>query len=377
MIIKVTPLYNPLCLLCWILKGFFLKIGTCTLATFDGSRTNNFTLIRIFLAWFVLYGHSYAIQNPDGVRDPLNLVFQGSTWIGALSVHGFFAISGYLVCASFARRGFFDYALSRILRIYPALIVCVLIIVFVLGPAATELTLTAYFDSPKTYSYLKNALAFDSMQWLLPGVFEQNKNSAVNGSLWSLTAEVRCYVLLAGLGLLGAFQSKTFTNFLIIALLTFGYFCYSDLPLVGEREKWSGAVTFFIIGVFFYTNREYVHLNVQTALLASLGCYFSFGQPWFDYVFPVTFTYLLFYLAYMTPYLEIDEKLGDISYGLYIYAWPTQQMVAFLLPSMGVIGNIVISSVVTVTLAFTSWKLVESPALALKQRLLEIRGSVT
>lgn len=107
------------------------------LKDFDGNRHNNFTSLRIILAWLVLYGHSYAFQNTSAIKDPLNHIFQDSIWIGTFAVNGFFAISGFLVTASIIRRGFLDYAISRVLRIFPALIVCMLFTVFVLGTLLT------------------------------------------------------------------------------------------------------------------------------------------------------------------------------------------------------------------------------------------------
>jgi peptidoglycan/LPS O-acetylase OafA/YrhL len=268
------------------------------------------------------------------------------------------------------RRVLLDYLLSRILRIYPALVICVFGSVFILGPALTSLTLSEYFDSPKTYSYLYNALALENMQWVLPGVYEENKTAAVNGSLWSLTAETRCYVILAILGTFGAFQSRVFTNVIIAVIVVFGYFYYTEIPLVGERTRWTGALTFFVAGVFFYNNRESVPLNFKTAIMSACVVYFSFGNPWFDFVFPIAFTYLLFYLSYMTPFTAVDEKLGDISYGVYIYAYPTQQMVAVFWPEAGVAGNVIISSVITISLAYASWRFIEKPALSLKNKIL-------
>ena len=65
-----------------------MKRPTSTLADYDGNRHNNFTVLRIFLAWSVLYGHSFALQKVVGMRDPLTALFQGSTWIGELAVNG-------------------------------------------------------------------------------------------------------------------------------------------------------------------------------------------------------------------------------------------------------------------------------------------------
>jgi peptidoglycan/LPS O-acetylase OafA/YrhL len=103
--------------------------------------------------------------------------------------------------------------------------------------------------------------------------------------------------------------------------------------------------------------------------------YFSFGEEWFDYAFPPTFIYLLFYLAYATPPLNTDAKVGDISYGIYIYAWPMQQLVAQLFPGQMPYFNTLASSVLVITLAWLSWHYVEKPMLGYKRVLLDHSGS--
>lgn len=89
------------------------------LASFDQVRRNNFTVIRLVLAWLVLYGHSFSIHKMECVNDPLNALWQGSTWTGELAVLGFFCISGFLVCKSLANRSLVDYCRARALRIIP------------------------------------------------------------------------------------------------------------------------------------------------------------------------------------------------------------------------------------------------------------------
>lgn len=219
------------------------KSGT-TLIDFDGNRRNNFTTIRIIFAWLVLYGHSFAVQKTPGMRDPLNMLFQGSAWIGVIVVNGFFAISGFLVAASFVKRGLKDYTISRILRIFPALLVCVFISVFVVGPLFTNLSLGDFFSQSKTYEYLANGLAFLQMKWTLPGVFETNVRNAINGSLWTLTVEVRCYLLLAA-GFFGLLRDKIIANISILAIFLFGLYFFSDIPFVGVRAAWSRNALFF------------------------------------------------------------------------------------------------------------------------------------
>ena len=344
------------------------------LADFDGTRANNFTLIRIFLAWSVLYGHSFAIASIPGVRDPLTQIFQGSIWIGEIAVNGFFALSGFLVTGSLIKRGAWDYAISRCLRIFPALLLCVFFSVFFLGPLVTSLPVEEYLIDKNAWGYLTNSLAFFPMQWNLPGVFEDNPRTAVNGSLWTLTVEVRCYLILMVLGMFGLFRDRANGNLAVVCLAAFAFFNYTDIPLLGHKEKWARPAAYFLMGVVAYLNRERVVLNGRIALLALILVVVSFGKDWFDYVFAPSYIYLLFYLSYCPPHFKADEKIGDISYGIYIYAWPVQQLSMMMFPGTYPVFNIVTSSLLVIPIAWLSWHYVEKPTLAYKNRLSPVRA---
>ncbi|UTF58743.1 acyltransferase [Gilvimarinus sp. DA14] len=346
------------------------------LIDFDGNRSNNFTLIRLVFAWAVLYGHSYAIQAADGYSDPLNRLFAGSTWVGAIAVEGFFAISGFLVTASLMKRDAIDYIISRSLRIVPGLTVCVFICVFLLGSLASELPISDYFESTQTFTYLRNSLAFIPMQWELPGVFVDNTRTAVNGSLWTLNVEVYCYVLLLVLGTFALVKYAAIANGFLVVLFLFSLKFYPNLPLIGINEAWARPSLYFLLGVFFYVNRKYIVLHWVLAITSLVLCLASFGKSWYQYVFPLAFVYLLFYTAYATKHIDMDRSLGDISFGFYIYAWPTQQVIASSLPSASPYINTLISTVITGALAWMSWTYVEKPALSLKQWLMNLRNGL-
>ena len=347
-----------------------------TLGDFDGNRKNNFTLIRLLFAWLVLFGHSFAIQPTHGLKNPVNAIFKGSEWIGSFAVHGFFVISGFLVCASLLNRGVKDYIISRGLRVVPGLAVCVLFSVFVLGAILTALPLAEYFKNGGTWEYLKNAFAFFRMEWTLPGVFEDNRRASINGSLWTLNVEVYCYFLLACLGFLGLMGKKTIANFTIAAALAFSFFHFGDVPLLGVNEKWGRPGLFFLVGVFFYINRDMVPISWKLALFSLLMVGYSFGKDWYLYVSPPFFAYLIFYLAYAVKHIDVDSNLGDISYGVYIYAWPIQQVVAMAFPQLNPYSHTVLVTVVVFFVAYLSWRYVEKNALMLKPRVMAMTSGI-
>lgn len=340
------------------------------LSHFDGNRRNNFTIIRFILAWMVIFAHSFALQPADGVAMPLGFLLRGSTSTGQMAVDGFFAVSGFLVAGSLVNRGIIDYTISRALRLLPGLTVCVFATVFILGPLVTQLPLGEYFGHPETYRYLKNALGFPFAIFTLPGVFEDNAAGGVNGSLWSIAYEIRCYMALGILGIFGILGRKTFANLLLSSVALALLWSYVDPQLFDLLPHVSSALLSFAIGVLFFCNRDKLILDLRLAALAVVVLYFSFGEPWFRYVYPVTWAYILFYLAYRTRFLNVDEKIGDCSYGIYIYAFPVQQLTAYLMPEGTPHTNLIISTIVVIPLAYFSWRIIEKPALGLKKKYL-------
>lgn len=157
---------------------------------------NNLTFVRWVAALMVLYGHSFVFT---GNTESL---FLGIVTYGPLGVAIFFSISGFLIARSWnADPSPIRFLIKRVLRIFPALAVCITLSVFVLGPIVTTLELREYLQHPATLDYLSNVFLY--ITYYLPGVFENNVYpNAVNGSLWSLPVEFFMYLLLAATGML-------------------------------------------------------------------------------------------------------------------------------------------------------------------------------
>ena len=143
-----------------------------------GSRTNHFDIMRLTAALLVVFSHSFNLSHGKVLGkqyEPLMQLSKGQITLGGLAVLVFFVISGFLITASFDKdKNVLSFCQKRFLRIYPGLIVVVLLTALVLGPLMTELPLWEYFKKPETYNYLVNNIGFIRYQDFLPGVFEHN-----------------------------------------------------------------------------------------------------------------------------------------------------------------------------------------------------------
>ena len=125
--------------------------GSC-LITMDKAQNNNFDFLRQFAAFLVIFGHSESIVGTTHTD------FWGVP-ISTLGIQIFFAVSGYLVSDSWLRQPKIGAFLKkRIRRIFPALIVCICISAFLLGPLLTRLSIDDYLTDLNTYNYLFNII---------------------------------------------------------------------------------------------------------------------------------------------------------------------------------------------------------------------------
>lgn len=339
------------------------------------NKNNNFDLLRIFAALLVIFSHSFALS---GFTEPKVPFTTGS--YGGLGVKIFFLISGFLITMSFLKRkDFFKYIYARCLRIFPGLITVVLLTIFVLGPLVTNLSKYEYFTNPNTYKYLKMILLFtDPLQ--LPGVFNKNVYPAVNGSLWTLQYEFLLYIIVGIIGSIGLLRIKNMPIYLYLITLFIAsqssgfpkYFIFHSLNF----NIFIDFSIYFILGACFYIYREKIDFNISSAIFCALILiYFSiFGKNLTSGLVSIIIGYLVFFLAFyfdLEKYKKILKLnlLGDISYGLYIYAFPIQELVTYLFGGghMKPSFNFFISVPLTVIMAFISWHLVEKNFLRLKK----------
>ena len=342
------------------------------LSTLSNSRDNNFNLIRAGAALGVFVSHCFPFTGHEFGGKPQLL--------GYLSLNVFFIISGFLVTKSYFDRGnVFSYLRSRVLRIFPGLILAVVYTVFIIGLFFSTLSPSEYLANPLTHEYLiKNLLlAFPDIPSGLPGVFHDSIfRPTANAPLWSLPYETGLYLSLILLAWLTQARIRKFVFTCIIVLLLicfYGVFVSNYVSRTEEYALFFGKETYrlgsmFMLGAILYLARHRIILShwIMTVILVGIAIS-SFYRPIFVPLTWACLGYLVLYFAYIPKgSIRAFNRVGDYSYGIYIFGYPTQQAVAQTVPDLPLVPFFVISFTVTLLLVAMSWHWVEKIALSYK-----------
>ena len=336
-------------------------------------EANSFGVLRLAMALLVLISHSYLYTSGTQSGEPLH-AWTGHS-LGQHAVQVFFILSGILVAQSFERsRSMIDFATARILRIFPALIVCVLLTALVLGPTVSRLSFADYLASRELPAYIAKTLLLITGNAPLPGVFETLPlANSVNTSLWTLKYEVLCYISLALAGLAGLFRRR-WRSPATCALMGFVVLIFAAAPKdpasYGFTDNFRYFALYFGTGVLTYAIKDklpvhgFLLLPLLTIFLLALGG--RFGE-----------LATALFLAYATVWLAarsfgalrgVCNKL-DLSFGVYIYAGPIEQALIYAFPNMHALGIAAMTVALALPLALVSWVVIEWPALQLRHRL--------
>jgi len=340
-----------------------MRLGDFTLG-----RDNNIQLLRLLAAAAVMLFHSYVFTGHIA-EDPVFLA-TGTTDSSVIGVGCFFVLSGFLVTRSWLTRpGLVAFSAARALRIYPALVVAVALSI-VLGGMATSVPWREFVASPVTIDYAwRNALAWE-VRFALPGAFAGNPYpGAVNGSLWTLPVELRLYIAVAIVGIAGMLTRADRCAAVLVTLVALFLWKPEWLPLAPQSASTRNLALLFGLGALAYVARDRIPLSL--AAFAIAVAVFAVN-PWGvgrGVWFLLTLTYGTLVLAYH-PRIQwrAYNRVGDYSYGLYVYAFPVQQTIVARAPGLTPLELLAVSFAVTLALAALSWHALERPALALKAK---------
>lgn len=346
---------------------------------------NHFNLLRLMAAVAVLLSHGEYFY-----RLTLPVPFAGHT-LGSLAVYCFFFISGYLVCQSWHREprwaGFW---IKRIARIFPGLVAAVIFSVAVVGWLMTTWSSGRYWAEPATWGYLANNAAALATANALPGVFESNPFArSVNGSLWTIRYELLMYLLLSAAGWAGWTGRRWayLAGAAAMAALWMWARGFSDTPkapfasltwLPAGLGELFNVVDVSAFGVMFLLGSSFAASRVRPgAWLAALACAglvlaWAGQARWSVQIGVWTLVASgVFWAAHAGASRASGWPREDLSYGVYIYAFPIQQAVTQISLSRGwsLSACLAASLVLTLAMAAFSWFCVEKPGIRLGRRL--------
>ncbi|PTV44523.1 acyltransferase [Acinetobacter oleivorans] len=342
-------------------------------------HTNNFDLIRLLAACQVVYMHSLKHLKINGLLseffDKFLQYFPG--------VPIFFTVSGFLIFWAYDRnQNIKKYSINRILRLYPALYVCLFITIFLLiFFSSFSLLVHSSF-----YLWLIGQLTV--LQFYTPELLKFWGVGTPNGALWTITVEVQFYILVPIIFFLMKRLKGAVVLFLLCVLSLMANFYFGSLnENIIKKISIVSIIPHlfnFLIGSSFYIfwtklskfieNKFIVWFTIYVVYFLIFGVYL--GKEIHAYemtnIFQVITTVLLslvtLSLAFSHKNLSNNLlKHNDISYGLYIYHMlviNTLVAISFLHEPL----YIPLTFIVTIILATLSWKLIEKPALSLKNR---------
>jgi peptidoglycan/LPS O-acetylase OafA/YrhL len=327
------------------------------------AHTNNFDFIRVVAATLVIWSHQYGLM---GFREPE--AFPGFSF-GGIGVLIFFSLSGYLVAQSWDRDpSLTRFAAKRALRIFPGLICVTLLMALVMGPKVSALDHADYFVSPDVWRFIVRTIGLYDMPDRLPGVFTNNHVSTVNSSLWTIPVELKWYGFLAFLGLFGVIRAR----FIMPAMVLILAVCRFMLPMPATHHVLLEFGLCFLSGSTMHACRADIQRYakwIKPGIAASAIVFWLLRMEYLAVVIALPFAVVM--LGSMSsPVLRQFGRFGDLSYGLYIYAFPIQQTIIHSSHNTQPLWLNLIASAVAITVAaWFSWHLIEQPAIALKRFL--------
>ena len=338
-----------------------------------GPGGNAIGFLRFTLAALVVVHHTRILGGFGD--DVIRRWTRGQADFGIVAVAGFFALSGLLVTRSALHSSStIRYLWHRALRVLPGYWVCLLVITFAFGPAfwiREHGGIDGYLDvqvAPPV-GYVTNNFLLLLNQTRIDHLLADNPYPfGLDGSLWTLAYEFAWYLVvatLAAMGLLHRPAAVIGLVGLVVAQSLIGVHPFSGVPVIGYALSSRFGLA-FSLGMLAYVWRHRIPLDDRLAAIAAAAFMVSLRSGTFSTIGMTALAYGVLWAAWRLPFRKFGTK-RDLSYGLYIYAFPVQQTVALIAgSSLGPPLFLVASLAGTLPLAFLSYVFVERPALRFK-----------
>ena len=331
-------------------------------------RANALNSFRLALATAVILWHTFPLTGR-------HLPFAVHQLFSQASVDGFFAVSGFLITSSWlSRPRLGSYFAARALRILPGLWVCLTVTAFVIAPIGVAIqggSAARLLLSSAPVEYVVKNSAVWTFQVDIGGTPRGIPDPGMwNGSLWTLQYEVLCYIAVAGLGLVGLLARRWFlpaAMALAVIWAALASYTLDGVPTVAQNG--ARFAVMFLAGALLHHFRDMIPACWSLVAVSLVVVLVATLLPDYRLVAAIPLAYAII----VSGALIDNERFrlrNDLSYGVYIYACPIQQLLVIC--GLGILNPIVltiIAAVATLPFAAISWFLVEKPAMALKARI--------
>jgi peptidoglycan/LPS O-acetylase OafA/YrhL len=329
-------------------------------------KNNNLDFLRLILATSVVFLHLSYLTKTKFSEDVSIYIH----WLSGNAVSAFFIVSGFLIYMSFdKKKSIKNYLWSRFLRLYPAyfIVVSFSAIFFVFLSSSNPYD---YFTDSAVKYFFYNSIFLNFLYPSINAVFESHPEQVINGSLWTLKIEVMFYLLVPLLYLILEKKNNLLYMLLIyVSAYVYKYtlLFYSDtIPvMLTLSNQLPGQMMYFISGVFCFKYFTWINKHSKFLFIASVS-FILLDVLFFK---PFTIAILITIIFISLPNVLSFKKIGDLSYGIYIYHFPIIQVfIAF-----GVVfdraSSIFSLFFILFLFSFISWKCIEAPFLKMKNKI--------
>jgi peptidoglycan/LPS O-acetylase OafA/YrhL len=213
------------------------------------------------------------------------------------------------------------------------------------------------------------------------GAFEEIVWRTLNGSTWTIGYEFRCYLLVVVLGLCGVLRRPGLLMALFIGILMSNFWVLNSaiqLPqpalwlaaLVGRPDASLQLTSYFLAGAVLWSVPSVLASCRRAYPLLAFPLAASLATPaWADLGLATVGAIVVIALALddrpAARWMRHVNARQDVSYGVYLYAWPCTAILIHLAPGLGL--NALLMATVALSLLFgaMSWFCVERPVLNL------------
>jgi peptidoglycan/LPS O-acetylase OafA/YrhL len=296
-----------------------------------GRHRNAFGFMRLLFASLVIVSHTPEMMDGNRSREILSRLF-GTMSFGDLAVDGFFIVSGFLITGSYIKNPIINvFLVKRIARIYPAFILCSVVCVIFVAPlaGASADSIRAYFPIG-----LYRALILRPPRW--DGVITGTTWPALNLAMWTIAFEFECYLLVLFLGVTGLLRRPWLLAIVSIVCI----FAYAQ-SFILEHDHHFRLFGFFIAGAVYFLWRDQIVFTPLRIAMALVGLLilmsdWQLAEP----AVAIFGSYLIFAFASLGASWSIASinNRNDISYGVYLYAWPIEKLILWYLPALNPLG---------------------------------------